>query len=215
MSDLTLRKLILEELEFQPDIDAANIGVAVENGVVTLTGHVNSYAQKISAERAVKGIKGVRALAEEIQVRLEKGAGTADDTIANRALNIIHWSSDVPEGDIAIMVQNGWITLEGEVDWQYQKETAEQAVRKLSGVVGVDNRLTLRPRVDVGDIQRRIEEALKRNAEIDARAIHIKVDGDVVRLEGRVHLWRERQIAERAAWSVPGVRQVDDQLLIA
>ncbi|AZD29742.1 BON domain-containing protein [Pseudomonas chlororaphis] len=215
MSDLNLRKFILEELEFQPDIDAANIGVTVENGVVTLTGHVNSYAQKISAERAVKGIKGVRALAEEIQVRLEKGAGTADDTIANRAANILSWSSDVPEGDIKIMVQNGWITLEGEVDWQYQKETAERAVRKLSGVVGVDNRLTLRPRVDVADIRQRIEDALKRNAEIDAKAIHIKVDGDVVRLEGRVHLWRERQIAERAAWSVPGVRKVDDHLLIA
>ncbi|QLL10752.1 BON domain-containing protein [Pseudomonas chlororaphis] len=215
MSDLNLRKFILEELEFQPDIDAANIGVTVENGVVTLTGHVNSYAQKISAERAVKGIKGVRALAEEIQVRLEKGAGTADDTIANRAANILSWSSDVPEGDIKIMVQNGWITLEGEVDWQYQKETAERAVRKLSGVVGVDNRLTLRPRVDVADIQQRIEDALKRNAEIDAKAIHIKVDGDVVKLEGKVHLWRERQIAERAAWSVPGVRKVDDHLLIA
>ncbi|AIC20110.1 MULTISPECIES: BON domain-containing protein [Pseudomonas] len=215
MSDLNLRKFILEELEFQPDIDAANIGVTVENGVVTLTGHVNSYAQKISAERAVKGIKGVRALAEEIQVRLEKGAGTADDTIANRALNILNWSSDVPEGDIKIMVQNGWITLEGEVDWQYQKETAERAVRKLSGVVGVDNQLTLRPRVDAGDIRQRIEDALKRNAEIDAKAIHIKVDGDVVKLEGKVHLWRERQIAERAAWSVPGVRKVDDHLLIA
>ncbi|CAI8702792.1 hyperosmotically inducible periplasmic protein [Pseudomonas chlororaphis] len=215
MSDLNLRKFILEELEFQPDIDAANIGVTVENGVVTLTGHVNSYAQKISAERAVKGIKGVRALAEEIQVRLEKGAGTADDTIANRALNILNWSSGVPEGDIKIMVQNGWITLEGEVDWQYQKETAERAVRKLSGVVGVDNQLTLRPRVDAGDIRQRIEDALKRNAEIDAKAIHIKVDGDVVKLEGKVHLWRERQIAERAAWSVPGVRKVDDHLLIA
>ncbi|POA63588.1 BON domain-containing protein [Pseudomonas sp. GW531-T4] len=215
MSDLNLRKFILEELEFQPDIDAANIGVTVENGVVTLTGHVNSYAQKISAERAVKGIKGVRALAEEIQVRLEKGAGTADDTIANRALNILNWSSDVPEGDIKIMVQNGWITLEGEVDWQYQKETAERAVRKLSGVVGVDNQLTLCPRVDAGDIRQRIEDALKRNAEIDAKAIHIKVDGDVVKLEGKVHLWRERQIAERAAWSVPGVRKVDDHLLIA
>lgn len=113
------------------------------------------------------------------------------------------------------MVQNGWITLEGEVDWQYQKETAERAVRKLSGVVGVDNQLTLRPRVDAGDIRQRIEDALKRNAEIDAKAIHIKVDGDVVKLEGKVHLWRERQIAERAAWSVPGVRKVDDHLLIA
>jgi osmotically-inducible protein OsmY len=215
MNDLSLRKTILEELEFQPDIDAANIGVAVDNGVVTLSGHVNNYAQKVSAERAVKAVKGVRALAEEIQVRLDKGAGTADDTIANRALNIIDWSSDLPVGAVKVIVENGWVSLEGQVDWQYQKEIVERAVRKLSGVVGVDNRLTLRPRVDVGDIQKRIEEALKRNAEVDAKGIHIKVEGNVVKLEGKVHLWRERQIVERAAWSVPGVNKVEDHLLIA
>jgi osmotically-inducible protein OsmY len=127
-------------------------------------------------------------------------------------LNILKWSVDVPDGDIKVIVQNGRVTLEGEVDWQYQKEAAERAVHKLSGVVGVDNRLTLVPRVDVVDIQHRIEEALKRNAEVDAQDIHVKVDGDVVRLEGNVHLWRERRIAERAAWSVPGVREVDDHL---
>ncbi|CAI8978744.1 hyperosmotically inducible periplasmic protein [Pseudomonas sp. IT-P253] len=215
MSDLSLRKTILEELEFQPEIDAANIGVTVNNGVVTLSGHVSSYAQKISAERAVKGIKGVRALAEEIEVRLDNSAGTADDTIANRALKIIHWSSDVPEGDIKVIVQGGRITLEGEVDWQYQKETVERSVRKLSGVIGVDNRLTLRPRLDVLDIQQRIEAALKRYAELEAQEIRVKVEGDVVKLEGRVHLWRERQIAERAAWSVPGVSKVEDHLLLA
>jgi len=143
MSDLSLRKAIMEELEFQPQIDAASIGVAVENGVVTLTGHVSSYEQKVCAERAVKGIKGVRAVAEEIQVRLHKGAGTADDTIASRALSIINWSADVPANAVKVIVQNGWITLEGQVDWQYQKETVEKAVRKLSGVLGVDNRLTL------------------------------------------------------------------------
>ncbi|MBZ9783664.1 BON domain-containing protein [Pseudomonas sp. REP124] len=214
MNDLSLRKTILEELEFQPNIDAANIGVAVDNGVVTLTGHVTNYTQKVSAERAVKAVKGVRALAEEIQVRLDKGAGTADDTIANRALNIIEWSSDLPVVGVKVIVENGWVSLEGQVDWQYQKEIVEQAVRKLSGVVGVDNRLTLRPRVEVGDIQKRIEEALKRNAEVDANGIHIKVEGNVVKLEGKVHLWRERQIAERAAWSVPGVSKVEDHLLI-
>ena len=215
MTDLSLRKTILEELEFTPEIDAASIGVAVDNGVVTLSGHVNSYAQKVSAERAVKGIKGVRAVAEEIQVRLEKGAGTADDTIATRALNILKWSVDVPDGDIKVIVQNGRVTLEGEVDWQYQKETVERAVHKLSGVVGIDNLLTLRARVNAVDVQQRIEDALKRNAEVDAKEIHVKVEGDVVKLEGRVHLWRERKIAERAAWSVPGVKQVEDHLLLA
>ncbi|WP_207867461.1 MULTISPECIES: BON domain-containing protein [Pseudomonas] len=215
MNDLSLRKCILEELEFQPEIDAANIGVSVEDGVVTLTGHVKSYAQKVSAERAVKRVRGVRALAEEIEVRLERNAGTADDTIASRALKIIHWSSDVPEGDIKVIVQGGRITLEGEVDWQYQKETVERSVRKLTGVTAVNNRLTLRPRLDVFDIQQRIEAALKRNAEVEAKDIRVKVEGDVVTLEGRVHLWRERQIAERAAWSVPGVSRVEDHLLLA
>lgn len=215
MSDLSLRNAILEELEFLPHIDAANIGVAVENGVVTLTGHVGSYDQKVSAERAVKGVKGVRAVAEEIQVRLHKGAGTADDTIAARALSIINWSADIPPNAVKVIVRNGWITLEGEVDWQYQKQTVEKAVRKLSGVMGVDNRLTLSPRVDVVDIRERIEEALKRNAEVDAKDIHVRVDGDVVRLDGKVHLWRERKLVERAAWSVPGVMRVEDHLLLA
>ncbi|CAI8906748.1 MULTISPECIES: BON domain-containing protein [Pseudomonas] len=215
MSDLNLRKTILEELEFQPEINAANIGVSVDNGVVTLCGHVNSYAQKVTAERVVKSIKGVRALAEEIEVKLNANSGTEDDTIARRALKIIHWSSDVPEGDVKVIVQHGRVTLEGEVDWQYQKETVERCVRKLSGVIGVDNRLILRPRLDVFDIQQRIEAALKRNAEVEAQDIRVNVEGDVVKLEGRVHLWRERQIAERAAWSVPGVSRVEDHLLLA
>ncbi|MCI0994654.1 BON domain-containing protein [Pseudomonas corrugata] len=214
MSDLSLRNTLLEALEFQPDINAANIGVAVDNGVVTLSGHVSSFAQKISAERAVKGVKGVRAVAEEIQVRPNQNSGTTDDVIANRALNILNWSSDVPEGDIKLVVHNGWVALEGEVDWQYQREAAERAVFKLSGVVGVKNRLTLRPQADAGDIQRCIEDALKRSAELDAKQIHVKVDGDVVRLDGKVHLWSQRRLAERAAWSVPGVREVDDHLLL-
>lgn len=215
MKDLNLRKLIFEELEFQPDINAANIGVTVANGVVTLSGHVSSYAQKISAERTVKAIKGVRALAGEIEVRLNKGEGTADDTIASRALKIIAWSSDADRDAIKITVRNGRITLEGEVDWQYQKEVMERAVWRLSGVVGVDNLITLRPRVSVADIQQRIEDALKRRAEVDANRIRVIVNGGEVRLEGKVPLLRERQIAQRAAWSVPGVRKVDDYLLIA
>lgn len=215
MSDLDLRKAILEELEFQPNINAANIGVSVENGVVTLSGHVNTLGQKVSAERAVKSIKGVRALAEELEVRLNNNGGTGDDIIAQRALRIILWSSDVSEGDVKVTVQHGRVTLEGEVDWQYQKETVESSVRKLSGVTAVNNRLTLRPRLDVFDIQERIEAALKRNAELHAHKIRVKVEGDVVTLEGRVHLWRERQIAERAAWSVPGVTKVEDHLMLA
>ncbi|MFK3602074.1 ornithine aminotransferase [Pseudomonas sp. AP19] len=215
MSDLSLRKSVMEELEFHPQINAASIGVSVENGIVTLSGHVSSYPQKVNAERAAKGVKGVRAIAQEIQVRLDKHAGTADDTLAERVLNIIDWSSDVPQNDIKVTVQKGWITLDGDVDWQYQKETLERAVHELSGVVGVNNRLALRPNAEVTDIRQRIEEALKRNAEIDDKNVFVRVDGDVVRLEGKVHVWRERKLAERAAWSVPGVMRVEDHLLIA
>ncbi|MEA3168070.1 BON domain-containing protein [Pseudomonas fluorescens] len=215
MSDLSLRKSVMEELEFHPQINAASIGVSVENGIVTLSGHVSSYPQKVNAERAAKGVKGVRAIAQEIQVRLDKHAGTADDTLAERVLNIIDWSSDAPQNDIKVTVQKGWITLDGDVDWQYQKETLERAVHELSGVVGVNNRLALRPNAEVTDIRQRIEEALKRNAEIDDKNVFVRVDGDVVRLEGKVHVWRERKLAERAAWSVPGVMRVEDHLLIA
>lgn len=215
MSDLSLRKSVMEELEFHPEINAASIGVSVENGIVTLSGHVSSYPQKVNAERAAKGVKGVRAIAQEIQVRLDKHAGTADDTLAERVLNIIDWSSDAPQNDIKVTVQKGWITLDGDVDWQYQKETLERAVHELSGVVGVNKRLALRPNAEVTDIRQRIEEALKRNAEIDDKNVFVRVDGDVVRLEGKVHVWRERKLAERAAWSVPGVMRVEDHLLIA
>lgn len=215
MNDLDLRDLVLEELEFKPDINAASIGVTVQNGVVTLSGHVNSYAQKVSAERTVKAMKGVRGLAEEIEVRLNKLEGTADDTIASRALNIIAWSSDANVEGIQVTVQKGTVTLEGQLDWQYQKEVIEQAVLRLSGVVGVHNRITLKARADVVDIKRHIEDALKRSAEIEAGGIRVTVDGGVVKLEGRVHLLREREVVERAAWSVPGVSKVEDYLLIA
>lgn len=215
MNDLDLRDLVLEELEFKPDINAASIGVTVQNGVVTLSGHVNSYAQKVSAERTVKAMKGVRGLAEEIEVRLNKLEGTADDTIASRALNIIAWSSDANVEGIQVTVQKGAVTLEGQLDWQYQKEVIEQAIWRLSGVVGVHNRITLKARADVVDIKRHIEDALKRSAEIEAGGIRVTVDGGVVKLEGKVHLLREREVVERAAWSVPGVSKVEDYLLIA
>ncbi|WP_087502235.1 BON domain-containing protein [Pseudomonas sp. SID14000] len=215
MNDLELRDLVLEELEFQPDINAASIGVTVQDGVVTLSGHVNSYAQKVSAERTVKAMKGVRGLAEEIEVRLNKLEGTADDTIANRALKIIAWSSDANVEGIKVTVHKGTVTLEGELDWQYQKEVIEQAVWRLSGVVSVHNRITLKARANASDIKHHIEEALKRSAEIQAEGIRVTVNGGVVRLEGKVHLLREREVVERAAWSVPGVSKVEDFLLIA
>ena len=216
MSDLTLRQTVLDELEFEPSVDAAHIGVAVKNGVVTLSGHVGSYAQKLAAEQAAKRVKGVQAIAQEIEVRYPEDQKTADDEIAERALNILRWSSVVPSGNILIKVQDGWVTLSGQVSWQYQRTAAESQIRRLSGVKGVVNSIVIKPRVQPTDVKRKIEEALKRNAEIQAQAIRVRVeDGGRVELEGSVHDWRERQVAENAAWSVPGVVRVDERLHIA
>jgi osmotically-inducible protein OsmY len=215
MNDLSLRKNILAELEFRPDINPANIGVTVENGIVTLSGHVTTYAQKLATERAVKVMKGVRAIAEEIEVRPVGEDHVTDDMIAARAANIITWTTNAPEGSIKVTVRAGWVELEGQTDWQFERDSILRAVHKLTGVVGVTNKLTLRPRLDVRNIKGRIEEALKRNAEIDAGQIQVNVDGDVVRLRGNIHLLHERDIIERAAWAVPGVSKVEDYLMVA
>lgn len=214
MSDIALRQNILSELEFEPSLDAVNIGVAVKDGVVTLTGHVGSYVERAIAERVVGRIKGVRAIAQEIEVRLAGNRKTADDQIATRALKIIAWDTTIPNDKIQLKVQNGWITLSGEVEWNFHKKGAEEAVRKLSGVSGVTNLIAVRPHADVSDVKHRIENALKRNAEIDAGRIRVVVAGGKVTLEGKVHAWHERGVAEQAAWSAPGVHAVEDKIQI-
>ena len=214
MSDGLLRRDILDELDFEPSVKAANIGVAVENGVVTLTGHVSSYAEKIAAEQAVRRVKGVRAIAQEIEVRFPSDKKTADDEIAKRALDILRWFL-VPSEVIKLTVHNGLITLNGEVAWQYQKNAAADAVRNLSGIVGVINDITIKPQVSVPDLKQKIEDALKRSAEVEAKAIRVTVrDGGNILLEGKVHDWRERGVVENAAWSAPGVKTVEDRLTI-
>jgi osmotically-inducible protein OsmY len=215
MSDIQLRQNILDALEFEPSIDAAHIGVAVEKGVATLTGHVGSYAAKTTAERIVQRVKGVRGVAQEIQVRYPANKKCADDEIAQRALQIIAWDVELPDGVIQVKVQNGWITLTGQVDWHYQRADAEAAVRRLSGVMGITNSLAIRSRPDARDIKRRIEEALKRHAEVEASGIRVNVDGGKVRLDGKVQAWYERAIAEQAAWAVSGVNLVEDHLKVA
>lgn len=214
MNDNTLRQNIIDELEFEPSIDAANIGVAVDAGVATLTGHVPTYMQKASVESIVRRVKGVKGIAEEIEVRPFSANLTADDEIAKRAVNTIKWNTVVPDDAVNVQVEKGWITLRGTVEWQYQKEAAGDALRALSGVLGVTNRIEVRPRVAVTDVKKRIEDALKRNAEVEAQKIKINVaDGQVI-LEGHVDTWSERQAAERAAWAAPGVRSVVDHLRI-
>jgi osmotically-inducible protein OsmY len=214
MSELQLRQDVVDELEFEPSVDAAHIGVAVDKGVVTLTGHVASYAEKQAAIAAVRRVKGVRAIAEEIEVRYPLGKETSDDEIAQRAIDILGWDTMVPTESIQVMVHNGWVTLTGSVDWHYQKKHAEEDVRKLAGVRGVTNTIEIKPSVQAEDVKRKIEEALKRHAEIEASAIRVTVrERDKVLLEGKVGSWDERHAVENAAWSAPGVKSVEDRMI--
>lgn len=215
MSDKQLRQDVIDELEFEPSVNAAHIEVAVDGGVVTLSGHVSSYAEKLAAEAATRRVKGVRAIAQEIEVRYPDERKTADDDIAKRALDIMQWSAVVPREAIQLTVREGWVTLSGQVDWQFQKRAAEDEIRRLSGVSGVVNNIVIKPRVQPADVKRKIEEALRRNADVEAQGIQVSVvDGGKITLQGRVHDWHERMTAENAAWSAPGVSAVDDRLTI-
>ena len=214
MDDKALRQNVVSELDFDPSFDAASIGVAVEAGVVTLTGHVGSYAEKISAERAARRVKGVRAIAQEIVVRYPDDKKTADDQIAERAVSIMNWDARIPAEDLMVKVQQGWVTLSGEVRWHFQREAAESSVRRLSGVVGVTNEIRVKPSARPEDVRKKIVDALERNAELEADLISVFVHGDKVTLEGKVKARYERDIAERAAWSVPGVAAVEDHLIL-
>lgn len=214
MDDKVLRQNIIDELDFEPSINAANIGVAVENGVVTLTGHVGSYVEKIAAERVVERVKGVKAIAQEIEVRYPDQPKRSDDEIAKRALNILHWSVQVPDDAIHVKVQKGWITLTGTVEWQYQRLAAESAVRKLTGIVGVSNLIEIKPKIEAEDVRQKILDSLKRHAELEAESIKVTVENNKVTLEGKVKAWYERNLAERAAWSAPGVKEVEDRLTL-
>jgi len=215
MGDKQLRQNVLDELEFEPSVDAAHIGVAVDDGVVTLSGHVSSYFEKLAAEQAVRKIKGVRAIAQEIEVRYPSDKKTADDEIAKRALSVIEWHAMIPQGAVKVTVQKGLVILAGEVSWQYQKKTAEDAVRKLSGITGVINNISLKPTASVSDVKKKIEGALARHAHIEADAIRVNVrDGSKVMIEGKVESWEQREAVEDAVWSVAGVQSVDDRLTI-
>ena len=213
MSDLTLRQDILDELSFDPQLDAAHIGVVVDAGIVTLTGHVSNYAEKLAVEDAVRRVKGVRAVAEEIEVRVPNHRKTADDEIATRAADILTWDSTIPQDKIRITVNKGWIYLDGEVDWQFQRTAAQERLSKLSGLVGVVNNVTIKNQPHLADIRRHIDEAFRRNAQIDANAISIAVqEGGKVILTGDVHGWGERAAAENAVWSVCGVTRLESNL---
>ena len=214
-TDHALRQDILDELEFEPAIDANEIGVTVENGIVTLSGHVPNYHQKMLVERLVAGVKGVKGLAEEIEVRFPGSTSYADDEIAKRAVDMLKWSTMVPDDRVQVKVQKGWITLTGSLDWHYQKVGATDILKGIQGVTGISNHIELRPRVSSVDVKARIEGALKRSAQIEADSITVKVAGNKVILEGNVKAWNERHVAEKAAWASPGVTAVDDRLTVS
>lgn len=215
MDNMSIRQQIIDELEFEPSVDAARIAVAVTDGIATLAGSVGSYAEKVAAEQAALRVKGVRGVAQEIKVVFPDARKTGDEEIARRAIDIIDWDASLPSDKVKVKVQAGWLTLTGDVEWQYQKTGAENAVRKLTGITGISNQITVRPAISAGDIRARIEDALKRNASIEAGAIRVAVAGNAVTLEGRVHAWSERSAAEQAAWSAPGVMSVSDHLVVA
>ena len=213
MDDKTLRQNIIDELEFDPSIDAAHIGLAVDDGVVTLSGHVSSYEEKLAAEQAVRRVKGVKAIAQEIEVRYKYQLKTDDDQIARRAADVLAWNL-VPADSVQVTVQKGWVTLSGKVDWQYQKVAAESAVSKLVGVSGITNLIELKPHAEAKDVKHKIMAALHRSAQVEANHVHVTVIGDKVRLDGKVKAWYERDIVRRAAWSAPGVTQVEDNIKV-
>lgn len=215
MDDIALRRNILDELEFEPRVDAADIGVVARDGIVTLTGHVGTYAEKDAAEKAVRRVKGVRAIAQEMDVRILGPRRTDDDDIARRAVKMVDWNISIPKQMVQIRVCKGVVTLTGKVEWQYQKNAAAAAVRDLAGVVGVSNLIDVVPGISADDVKRRIENALERDAELEAQAIRVDVSDGKVTLKGNVRTLSERRAAERAAWSAPGVHTLDDQLSIS
>lgn len=213
-SDTQLHKDIVDELRWDPRVKEAEIAVSAKGGVVTLTGSVETYAQKYAAERAVERVAGVRAVADDLHVRVPGSSQRTDTDIAHSAINALNWDIEVPDDKISVKVDGGWVTLKGEVGWQYQKSAAERAVRYLSGVKGISDLITVKPMASPVEVKAKIEAALKRNAELDAKGITVETTDGKVILKGNVRSWAERTDAERAAWAAPGVKEVDDRLIV-
>lgn len=213
--DSDIKRDVEDELRWDPDIDATDVGVTVHNGVVTLTGFVRSYAQKTQAEADAKRVAGVSAVANDIEVRLPAIDARPDSEIARDAVSALKSELPYSSEKIKVIVHNGWITLEGAVEWNYARERAQSAVKRVRGVLGVTNSIVLKPTVAPHEIRRKIEDALRRSAELDASRITVEANGGEVILRGTVKSWAEREEAERAAWAAPGVTRVDNRVTVA
>ena len=212
--DIQLKQDVIEELTWDPSVNANEIGVQVADGVVTLTGHLRNFAEKYAAEAAVKRIPGVKALAVELDVRLPDDCRRTDSEIARAAANVLSWQAMVPGDRIKILVEQGVITLTGDVDWHYQRMAAEHAVAGLFGVIGVTNAIAVRPMVDQRDLGQRIRDAIQRQAVVDASHVTVAVSEGDVKLGGSLRTWAEREAAYNAAWSAPGVISVDNNIRV-
>ena len=214
-TDKQLQSDVIAELNWEPSINATKIGVEVNEGVVTLAGHVDSYADKWNAEAAAQRVAGVKSLTIEMDVNLIGLTKHTDTDIAHSASNILQWTSFLQDDAVKIMVEKGWITLTGEVDWNYQRVAAATALRYLSGVTGLTNKISVKPKVSLNALRSDIETALKRQALKDASKIGVKVEGSEVTLSGTVHSWSERKLARQSAWNTPGVMKVVDDITFA
>jgi osmotically-inducible protein OsmY len=211
-TDAQLQQDVISELKWEPAVHAEQIGVEVKNGVVTLAGEVSSYTEKWNAERAAQRVSGVKALAVEMKIKLSEFGKRTDADIAESAKNILAWTSSLPADAIKVLVEGGWLTLSGDVAWQYQREDAADSVRYLSGVTGVSNQIAVKPPLSATVVKADIEAALKRRAAADAKTISVDVQGGDVTLTGTVHSWAERDLATRSAWGSSGVRNVVDKM---
>lgn len=211
-TDLSIKEDVLEELQWQPNIDETQIGVVVKDGIVTLSGTVNSYVKKREAENAAKSVLGVKAVAEDIQVQYSSGFEKSDTEIASAAVNALKWNISVPQNKIDIKVDDGWVYLTGEVMWAFEKNAAKKAVEDLPGVKYVVNNITLKNVVDSSDIKDKIKKAFERSADIDSKGINVITEGHTVKLTGEVHSLKEKDDARRTAYYAPGVWTVDNEL---